>query len=130
MENLQLSIWVIADKALKISNRESIRALRLSDFETFRVVKVSIRVLWFQGPKTLPIGEPSPCLSLHINSLFITFILMFLSLFDFAIFNLKKKIFFREAFLEVCTICRQKLHSEKTFNIVFTFPLVQSYLVA
>ena len=45
METLQLSIRVIADRALKISNRVSIRALRLSNFETFRVLKVSNRVL-------------------------------------------------------------------------------------
>ena len=44
METLQLSIRVIADRALKISNRVSTRALRLSNFETFRALKVSNRV--------------------------------------------------------------------------------------
>ena len=42
---LQFSIRVIADRALKISNRVIIRALRLSNFETFRALKVSNRVL-------------------------------------------------------------------------------------
>ena len=45
METLQLSIRVIADRVLKIFKRVSIRALRLSNFETFRALKVSNRVL-------------------------------------------------------------------------------------
>ena len=45
MGTLQLSIKVIADMALKVSNRLSIRALRLSNFETFRALKNSNMVL-------------------------------------------------------------------------------------
>ena len=42
---MQLSIRVLVGRALKISNRVSIRALKLSDFERFRTLKISIRVL-------------------------------------------------------------------------------------
>ena len=42
---LQFSIRMKADRALKISKRVSIRALRLSNFEIFRALKVSNRVL-------------------------------------------------------------------------------------
>ena len=45
METLKLSIRVLAGRALKISNRVSIRALKLSNFERFRTLKISNRVL-------------------------------------------------------------------------------------
>ena len=38
METLKLSIWVLAGRALKISNRVSIRAFKLSNFERFRTL--------------------------------------------------------------------------------------------
>ena len=44
MDTLKLSIRVLAGRALKISNRVSIRALKLSDFEIFRTL-ISNRVL-------------------------------------------------------------------------------------
>ena len=44
METLKLSIRVLAGRALKISNRVSIRALKLSNFERLRTLKISNRV--------------------------------------------------------------------------------------
>ena len=43
--NLVIRGWVFAGRALKISNRVSIRALKLSNFERFRTLKTSNRVL-------------------------------------------------------------------------------------
>ena len=42
---------VLAGRALKISNRVSIRALKLSDFERFRTIKISIGFYDFRALK-------------------------------------------------------------------------------
>ena len=55
MQTLKLSISVLAGRALKIPNKVSIWALKLSNFTRFRILKISNMLYDFRALKS-PIG--------------------------------------------------------------------------